>query len=727
MIIAKKRNIIVVLLICTLFISQLTDAFAQSIKVVGKQDALINFGIKEIKATGKKHAPLTLNMNAKDLCSECYTIDIVTNNTPTAISITAGASKGAMYALLDVAEALKLGRMDFLKNKQGKPYLKERGVKFNLPLDLRTPTYSDPSDAFQANMPDMWDITFWKEYLDAMARDRLNTLTLWSLHPFPSMVRVPEYPDVALTDVWRTKVKFDGTYSMQGRGFDKPELFDSVEVLYKMTIDDKIKHWQNVMQLAEDRGIGVYIFTWNAFIYGAQGKHGITLDQTNEVTIDYFRASVREMIKTYPLLKGIGITAGENMDNKQKGEFSNEKWLWRTYGLGINDALSLQPQREFKLIHRFHMASLNEIKDAFQFLRCPMELSLKYAIAHMYSIHNPPFTLPAYDKIDTFKTWLTIRNDDIYSMRWSNVDFARNFIKSIPALDKIAGFYMGPDGYCWGKDYLSKLTIGKEPLVHKKQWMSNLQWNRLSYDPTLPNELFDAHALQLFGKKDGLQLLDAWEKASMIFPYITRTLWGDIDLKWFPEANTSTKSYLGFYNVDEYIIREPMAGSNIASIGAKVFSPEQCKLLTNPNSIADTLELLATDALDLLNKLPKINHSLNTDRNQTLSDIYAFSQIGMYYAFKLRAAYSLAMLDQTCNENYREQATLMQTRANTYWDEYTRVYHMKNKPAMYNRVGLVDLNELSKEAIRDLDIIKDWKCKSIKYVFNPRTERPFRD
>ena len=31
-------------------------------------------------------------------------------------------------------------------------------------------------------------------------------------------------------------------------------------------------------------------------------------------TIDYFRASVRETVLTYPLLDGIGITAGEHME-----------------------------------------------------------------------------------------------------------------------------------------------------------------------------------------------------------------------------------------------------------------------------------------------------------------------------------------------------------------------------------------------------------------------------
>ena len=44
---------------------------------------------------------------------------------------------------------------------------------------------------------------------DAMARDRYNVLTLWNLHPFPSMVKVPEFPDVALDDVWRSREPLD--------------------------------------------------------------------------------------------------------------------------------------------------------------------------------------------------------------------------------------------------------------------------------------------------------------------------------------------------------------------------------------------------------------------------------------------------------------------------------------------------------------------------------------
>ncbi len=51
----------------------------------------------------------------------------------------------------------------------------------------------------------MWGFEFWRAYLDQLARDRYNYVAMWDLHPFPSMVKVPEYPEVALNDVWRSK------------------------------------------------------------------------------------------------------------------------------------------------------------------------------------------------------------------------------------------------------------------------------------------------------------------------------------------------------------------------------------------------------------------------------------------------------------------------------------------------------------------------------------------
>lgn len=662
---------------------------------------------------------------------QCYSIRVVKPGKRTEIFILAGGATGAMYGALDVAEAIRCNTLDQLTESDNAPYLKRRGIKFNLPTDLRTPTYSDPGDAHQQSIPDVWDLAFWKGYFDEMAIHRYNVMTWWSLQPFPSMVKVPEFPETALNDVWRTQEKYDDTYSSKATDFDRPYLFSNVEIIKKMTIDEKIAHWKAVMQLAADRGIDVYLFTWNMFTYGVTGKHGITKRQDNDTTIAYFRAAVREMIKTYPLLRGIGITAGEGMDDKQTGEYANEKWLWKTYGEGIRDGLKDQPaDRKFTLIHRFHWASLKEIQEAFKDLPCTLELSLKYAVAHMYSIPNPQFVLPALTLLSPqLQSWLTLRNDDIYSFRWANYDFAKSFIHSIPEINKIAGYYMGPDGYCWGRDYLSKLNEGKTPpLVMQKQWYSFMLWGRLSYDPELPEHVFLQHLPLHFPGLNTTELMQSWEAASMIFPWITRFVWGDIDLKWFPEANLSHPSHKGFYTVKDYVEREPMQGSNMESILS--WANNQMKGIKSewisPLAVADTLDMLANKALVAKHQLFDPEPGQSDEISQTVSDILGFGYIGKYYAAKIRAACMLALFEYTKNEQYRKTAITHLETAKLSWEIYSIIYSIKNKPALYNRVGYVDIIKLKENVQADIDMVKNWKPGTNKFNMAQKTEVPFK-
>lgn len=663
----------------------------------------------------------------KDFGWQCYSIRVKNNGKQKNIYILAGDKTGAMYGCFDVAEAIRIKTLNTIADGDNKPYLDRRGIKFNIPLDLRTPSYTDPSDAAQQNIPNVWDQSFWESYLDEMAKHRYNVLSLWNLHPFPSMVKIPEYPQVALNDVWRTKEKFDDSYSHTGVKFVRPNLLTNVEVVKKMTIDEKIDFWKKVLQMAHDRGIEVYIFTWNIFTYGAEGKHGITNRQDNDTTINYFRAAVREMVQTYPLLSGIGITAGEAMDGKLKDDYANEKWLWRTYGEGIRDALKKEPGRNFRLIHRFHQTSLSEIKGAFGEYPGPVDLSLKYAIAHMYSIPNPPFVDAAMPLLSQeTKSWLTVRNDDIYSFRWANNNFAREFIKDIPQPEKIAGFYMGPDGYTWGRDYL---TRGNEhQLVLQKQWYSFMLWGRLSYNPDLPEDIFMKTLQTRFPTVDVQKLYRPWAAASMIFPWITRYIWGDIDLKWFPEANISHPTHKGFYTVADYIEREPMPGSHIRNIylWAKYKHEGKADSLQSPLAVADTLAWLSAQAFNGLKLLPKRKIGSFAELDQTLGDIEAFALIGNYYSAKMKAACSLAEFDEFGNEADRKKTIDYLQKAKTFWAAYAKVYNSLYKPALYNRVGFVNIPQLIAKVEADITMAKQWKPETIKYQEKNTTEAPFR-
>lgn len=639
--------------------------------------------------------------------------------------VTGGDAAGTMYGGLDLAEALRTGAA--VKEGDYKPYIAQRGIKFNIPLDLRTPSYSDNSDSAQANIPEMWSMAFWRELLDQMARHRYNVLSLWNLHPFPSIVKVAEYPEVALKDVLRTRVKLDDSYSHSGHDMFRPELMRDTEVVRRMSIDEKIAFWREVMHYARDRGIDVYWFTWNIFTFGAAGKHGITQDQTNPVTIDYFRKSVRETVLTYPLLAGMGITAGEQMDNR-KDEFSKEKWLWKTYGEGIRDALKQQPGRKFRLIHRFHQTGQTEIMDEFKEYPGPFDLSFKYSIAHMYSSVKPPFIDAALPHLNPgLRTWLTVRNDDIYSFRWADPGYAREYIRNMPGPDKVAGFYMGPDGYNWGRDYLSRDSGTIPPLVMQRQWYSFFLWGRLAFDPDLPEERLQHVVAHRFPEVPVAKLTDAWARASGVFPAITKFFWGDIDLRWFPEACTSHKRHRGWYTVRHFVEGNTMPGSgntDILTWRDQVLKETPPKGRTPLEVAADLQSCSALNDVDALRKAAGQNKELQL----TLGDIEAMSHLANYYAEKIRGAADLALFDSTADPAQQKSAVARLEAAVGHWTRYARVYSAQYKPQLLNRVGYIDIPALLSSVKADVEIARKWAPGTIKDTSGKfqGADRPFR-
>ena len=65
---------------------------------------------------------------------------------------------GSMYGGLELAEQVLLYGLDGVKEMDRNPYMKMRGTKFNIPLDVRTPSYTDPCDAAQNNIIEMWSL-----------------------------------------------------------------------------------------------------------------------------------------------------------------------------------------------------------------------------------------------------------------------------------------------------------------------------------------------------------------------------------------------------------------------------------------------------------------------------------------------------------------------------------------------------------------------------------------
>ena len=111
-----------------------------------------------------------------------------------------GDATGAMYGGLQIAENISVNGFRGSFDTEESPFLLYRGMKLNLPLDRRIPTYVGgwTSHSAKEAIPHVWDMTFWKTLIDQQARNRYNLLSVWVHHPFPALVKLADYPKACL-------------------------------------------------------------------------------------------------------------------------------------------------------------------------------------------------------------------------------------------------------------------------------------------------------------------------------------------------------------------------------------------------------------------------------------------------------------------------------------------------------------------------------------------------
>lgn len=626
--------------------------------------------LKNLEASGGKIPQI--------ITTEGYTILRTRKGKHTTIWGVGADATGAMYAGLDLAETINHDGIAGIKEVSCQPHIKKRGLKMNIPLDARTPAYADGGDAAQNNIAVVWDIDFWKEHLNAMARDRYNTITLWSAHPFPSMVKVPEYPDVALEDVKIADVNWSEWFAKYAggegsKGMTK-EFLASLKIVKKMTIEEKIAFWQEVMQYAHERGIEFHMITWNIFVWGADGKYGITGDIDNEITIDYMRKTVRSLFKTYPLLAGIGVTAGENM--KRITPDQKENWLWKTYGMGVMDAKKAFPNRKIRFIHRYWMSKIPEITKHFDEFDNDIEFnfSYKYAKARLYANTKPTFVNDILSEAPKgTKWWWNLRNDDIFYFRWGDADYVREFINSLPSSEQTEGFHMGSDGYVWGREFVSTEPEPVRELEIEKHWYKFMLWGRLGYNPNLTNAFFEKAMQQRFPEKPTQKLQEVWAQASKIIPAVNRAHWHDWDYQWAVEACSGRKYYHAI--------------------------TEGCWVAGGLN-YADEIQVYADFVLQELIELRKVEGDKTWKR--TLGDMEAMAHLGNYYAEKIRAAEH--------KKTNVKQAIIHLKKALKHWEKYAEIGQKQYKPQLLSRAGLAHWQRGYDMAKQDISLLE----KSIK-------------
>ncbi len=598
--------------------------------------------------------------------------------------VVGGDINGAMYGALQVAENIGLQGWGQKYDTEESPHILHRGIKFNLPFDARSPTYYGngfsqtdfKGTSHQLAIEHVWDLEFWREWFDEMARMRYNVLQMWSLHPFTSMIKLPDYPNVALQDI-------------QGfHGFTK-----------KMSIDEKITFWREVMTLAKNRGFEFHFMIWNLYTYGATGKYGITNDPKNAATAPYMRKCIYKLFETYPDLTGFGVTSGENMGGM--GDAQEAKWMWSSFGQGILDFANAHKDREIVFVHRYHDAGGDAVAQNFKPLidapNVRFDFSFKYAVAHIYSTTSPDWIrtrngdVPQQLASLNLKTWLELRNDSFYYLHWGNPEFVREYIGNFPQADKyIQGFVAGQDGFVPTRVFLNKAVWTKNQLELKRHWYTHTLWGRLSYNPDLPDGVF----AQLMGQRypgAGPGLFSAWAKASEGVPKITELLQGTwkADYLWWPEAMKSLAQ--GFRTIANFTNTEPPPGSKACSI--KKTAAKTCGVLKSAVLITDEVEGSSLAALGHVGlKGPVNGNELEVDRG----NIRAMAYLGLHLAEKVRAAVALSAKQNAAARTHAGQAWC-------HWQSYSLLMD-----SMYKGMNMQRTTDLANWLSLEDEVYKDY-------------------
>lgn len=199
------------------------------------------------------------------------------------IGITANSDSGLLYGCLELANRIhQAGKLPDDLDFHDAPVMKLRGICVGLQKTYILPgrhvyEYPITPELF----PWFYDQKLWTEYLDFLAANRMNTLYLWSGHPFASLVRLKDYP-------------------------------------YAVEVPDDVfqKNQEQFRWLAQEcdkRGIWLVQMFYNILVSKPFAEtNGIStqLSAPTPLTEDYTRKSIAEFVKQYPNV-GLLVCLGE--------------------------------------------------------------------------------------------------------------------------------------------------------------------------------------------------------------------------------------------------------------------------------------------------------------------------------------------------------------------------------------------------------------------------------
>jgi hypothetical protein len=633
---------------------------------------------------------ISFEINAS-LEKEAFTVTVSSKE----IQIKGGDENGILYGSLSVAEDIRNGiSIQKIKERSESPRLQFRAIKYDLPWDTYRHSY-----ALDQHQETCADVKYWESFLDMMAENRFNVLTLWNLHPYTFMIKPIRFPEAS---PWS---------------------------------EDEMKKWKtlfrNIFKMAEERGIDTYVVPFNIFVTKEFSKaHNVAMDNldhhffvkgdTSEIVKQYTRECVTQLLEEYPELDGIGMTLGEGMGGMTPQQ--RENWMRETIIAGMRNA-----NRKSKLIHRIPFSSTTgslgptsieteiitrrgiEQEAAMSFIEQPVWADLKFNWSHSLSttklikVHGGKlfggYWIP---EPTSYKIVWTVRNEDIFCLRWGVPHFIRDHILT-NAISYVGGYIIGSETYIPAKDYFSKADIKKEwKYAFERQWLFYKIWGRLLYDPATPDDVFRNEFVSRYGAQ-AAPLLEAFSLAGTTPLRLAASFDFTWDFSLYAEgflALNSKNKRVEFITIDR-LIDQPTLDPDYISVTDYVkgiAAGETFDKKITPLKLSEKLRANCRKALDLIKN---IKPGKNIAFQQELDDIRTWANLGLYFSEKLKGAVALQTFRTKGGEVNKKNAIAHLENALQFWNGVISI-----TTPLYNDMPLVHLSEQGGKSWKENDSLR---------------------
>lgn len=547
--------------------------------------------------------------------------------------VAGGDDSGTLYGCLELAHRIKkAGVLPKDLYFADKPSMLLRGACIGMQKTQLLPgrkVYEYPYTP--ENFPFFYDKKFWREYLDMLVANRMNTLYLWNGHPFASLVKLKEYP-----------------YAME-----------VPEKVYR----ENVEMFEYLTAEADKRGIWVIQMFYNLFVSKPFAeKHGIEtqLREPTPLVADYNRKSIAAFVEKYPNV-GLLVCLGEAL----RGKENQTEWFTKVIIPGVQDGMKkLGITKEPPIILRAHACDPNVIMHA----ALPLYKNL-YTMAK-YNGESLTTTEPRgrWQQVNLNLSRLGSRHisnvhilANLEPFRYGDQRFIQKCVKAMQTRLGAQGLHLYPLCY-WNWPYSPDKT---EPKLkqYQRDWIWFDAWARYAWnpdrDPQQDREYWVNRLAEMYGDKKAAELiLDAYNNSGECAPRLIRRF-------GITEGNRQTLS-LGM-RLDQLVNPEPFKpfadlwlsqappGERLQEYAEKEWNHQPHEGETPPQIIREVLNYSQKAVEEIKAAKPLVTKN-KEEFARLYNDIHCIRAMSENYAAKANAAICALRYNFSKDVNYMKKA-----------------------------------------------------------------------